>query len=195
MRASLIEKGIAQPVLPVAHFDQSDRTIPPPPPLPIPLPPPLPPPRKSAVSENVYHNEITDYPQIRDVDCQTTQSLQRPAKPQSLLVEHEIRQQSQLVQHEIRQQEITVYYDHAPFFERFCMYRGYNPKDVKPYPVTFEPSVMCIHDNDSKTYESIQPSNDSSSSTEELMSMDDVTCDEIKKYCCYYIFCCGICCD
>ncbi|CAC5406791.1 unnamed protein product [Mytilus coruscus] len=182
MRASLIEKGIAQPVLPVAHFDQSDRTIPAPPPLPVPLPPPLPPPRNSKAGENVYHNEITKHPHIRDVDCQTTQSLQRSVKPQP-------------VQHEIRQQEITVYYDQAPFFERFCMYQGYNPKDMKPYPVTFEPSVMCIHDNDSKTYESIQPSNDSSSNTEEFMSIDDVTCDEIKKHCCYYIFCCGICCD
>jgi hypothetical protein len=40
-----------------------------------------------------------------------------------------------------------VYYDQPPFFEKFCIYQGYNPTDL---PVTFEPSVMCIHDNDSK---------------------------------------------
>ena len=139
MRASLIEKGIAQKVLP---FAQSEKISPP---LPTSLPPPLPPPRNSTKKQNIYSNEIP-VQQNRDIDCQTSASLQRPVTSSSL--QRPItKQHVNHTKHNIRKEEITVYYDQPPFFEKFCIYQGYNPTDL---PVTFEPSVMCIHDNDSK---------------------------------------------
>lgn len=152
MRASLIEKGIAQQVLP---FAQSEKTSPPP--LPASLPPPLPPPRNST-KEHIYSNEIPVQQNNRDIDCQTSSSLQRPITSSSLqrpitspsLQRPFTKQHENHTKHNIRKEEITVYYDQPPFFEKFHIYQGYNPTDRTSLPVTFEPSVMCIHDTDSK---------------------------------------------
>lgn len=170
MRASLIEKGIAHPVFPFAYFDQTESSkIPPPPPLPaVPVPPPLPPPRnitkESSTEDNLYHNGRTVTKDIKNVECQTSPSLNR-ANIKTLIQDQKQQQSTNvnkitsevttqqpvnLTEHKIRHQEVTVYYDQAPFFESFQIYQGYNPNDMKTYPVTFEPSVMCIHDNDSK---------------------------------------------